>query len=670
MRAVVVHGHYYQPPREDPWIEVVEAEATAAPSHDWNERIERECYRAVTAARVPTVDGRIARIENALAWTSFDVGPTLLNWLEREAPDTYAQILAADRASRVRLGFGNALAHPYHHVILPLASRRDKVTEVRWGIADFRRRYGRAPEGFWLPETAVDAETLDVLAAEGIAFTVLAPHQVARPPARGMPGRYRTASGRELSVCIYDGPLSHDVAFGSALEDGVAWARRLLAGADDRPSVVAVATDGETFGHHHRFGEMALVRMLAEVREARGATLSNFAAILAAHPPAEEVQLVEPSSWSCVHGVERWRGDCGCRTAPEKGWHQRWRAPLRAAVEWLGGELHAVYARDGGALFAEPWAARDAYAASFGTPGRSDTSFVGEHAARPLSDAESVRARELLEMERDALRMFTSCAWFFDDLGGLEPLQVLRYAARAIELAGPEAARLDTGLALRLAGAVSNDPVVGDARRIYLDHARPALPPVARVAASYAAARRVVPGWPADRAYCYAAAERGDRIGLTHLRTGRTWSAQVGVQRSGELQVAVRVGMPGAKPVTLQVAELFERERGAVRAALTAALAARALAPDDTTALQAGAAGAAEVYARALMRAVRVLMAGGAEAPTGDVTALLDLFALQCWPVPFEVQTQFWRWWSALPAGEAHTLASLARRLGFATEVD
>jgi hypothetical protein len=668
VRAVVVHGHYYQPPRDDPWLEAVEAEATAAPYHDWNERIERESYRAVTAARVPSADGRIARIENALAWTSFDVGPTLLLWLEREAPDTYAQILAADRASRDRLGSGNAIAHPYHHIILPLATRRDKTTEVRWGIADFRRRFGRAPEGLWLPETAADDETLDVLAEEGIAFTVLAPNQVAKPPAHGFPGRYRTAAGREIAVFIYDGPLSHDVAFGTALQDGVAWARRLLAGPEKAPSVVAIATDGETYGHHHRFGEMALARMLAEVHGARGAALTNFGALLAAHPPAEDVTLVAPSSWSCVHGVERWRSECGCQAAPEKGWHQRWRAPLRQAVEWLAGELHAVYEREGGALFADPWAARDAYGASFGPLGEAEAGFAGTQAARGLSDAEAVRARELLEMERDALRMFTSCAWFFDDIGGLEPLQVLRYGAHAIELAGAEAARLETGFARRLGDAVSNDPAVGDARRIFLDRARPALQPVARVAASFAAARRIVPGWPADRAYCYAIADGGDRVKLTHRRTGRSWAFQTSVQRSGELHLAVSVVAPGGALHTLQVADLLERERSAVRATLTASLAARALAAEDTVALAAGTADAAAVYARALARALRVLAAGGDATRTGDVTALLDLFALQGWPVPFDAQTGFWRWWSALPVADARALATLARRLGFSAE--
>jgi hypothetical protein len=666
VRAVVVHGHYYQPPRENPWLEVVEAEPNAAPYHDWNVRIERESYRAVTAARLPGPGGRIARIENALEWTSFDFGPTLLDWMEREAPATFARILAADGASLGRLGHGNALAHPYHHVILPLSSRRDKTTEVRWGIADFRRRFGRAPAGLWLPETAVDDETLDVLAEQGIAFTVLAPHQVQGAPAHGLPGRYRTGGGREIAVFVYDGALSHDVAFGSALEDGVAWAGRLLAAGAADPAVVAVATDGETYGHHHRFGEMALARMLEEVRRRGAATLTNFAAVLEAHPPTERVALVAPSSWSCVHGVERWRADCGCRTAPERGWHQRWRAPLRDAVELLAGELHAVYEREAGALFADPWAARDAYGEHLGPRGEPDPGLLASLAPRPLTEEEGVRARELLELEHNALRSFTSCAWFFDDLGGLEPLQVLRYAARAIELSGAEAPRLEAGLLRRLAGAESNDPEVGTGRRIYVESARPSVPPVVRVAASYAAARRVVPAWEPDRAYGYDVAGDGDRLCLTHRRTGRAWVLDVTVERPTEIRVAVRVGAPGATPVGFEVADLLERERDAVRAALTAAVAPRTLTADESTALQAGAIGLSDVFEAALARALGALAEGGSPSADARLSDLLDLYSVRGWPVPFDVQTAFWHWWSALPAAEARAQAPLARRLGFA----
>jgi hypothetical protein len=667
VRAIVVHGHYYQPPREDPWLEYVEVEPNAAPFHDWNQRIERECYRAVTAARLPGRGGLIARIENALEWTSFDFGPTLLDWMEREAPETYADVLAADRASRDRLGYGNAVGAPYHHVILPLASRREKAAEVRWGIADFRRRFGRVPEGMWLPETAVDDETLDVLAEHGILFTILAPHQVDRPPAHGLPGRYRTEGGREIALFGYDGPLSHDVAFGPAIEDGVAWARRMLAGAGAEPSVAAVATDGETYGHHHRFGEMALARMLAEVRRAPAAELTNFAAVLARHGAAQRLGIVAPSSWSCVHGVGRWRSDCGCRVAPERGWHQRWRAPLREAVDWLAGELHAFFEREAAGLLADPWAARDAYAESFGALGEPDPGFIRNHAGRALSDGEAVRAGELLELERNALRLFTSCAWFFDDVGGLEQLQILRYAARAIELTGPDAPRLETGFERRLAGAVSNDPAIGDARRMYLERARPRVPVPVRVAGSYAAVRCVAPGRISDRAYCYDVSDGGDRIALTHRRTGREAVFDVSVRHSGGARLSVTVApVAGVGSVTLEAGDLLEREREAIAAALTAAVVVRTLAPDAAQRLGSGAATLAEVSEQALLRAVRALAHDRSPQTLAAVFDMLDLFELRGWPVPFDAQTAFYRRRSSLPPEDARALAPLALRLGLA----
>ena len=668
MRAVVLHGHYYQPPRENPWLEVVEAEASAAPAHDWNARIERESYRAVAAARVAGRDGRIARIVNALEWTSFDFGPTLMNWLEREAPATYAAVLAADAAGRARLGHGNAIAHPYHHIILPLASRRDKVTEVRWGIADFRRCFGRDPEGFWLPETAVDDETLDVLAEHGIAFTVLAPHQVQGAPPHGLPGRYRTGGGRTLALFAYDGALSHEVAFGPALQDGVAWAGRLLAAGPEDPSVVSLATDGETFGHHHRFGEMALARMICEVQRRRGVVLANFAAVLAAHPPVQDVRLVAPSSWSCAHGVERWRSDCGCRTVPERGWNQRWRAPLRHALEWLAHELDAVYERDGAPLLGDPWAARDAYGERSGPYNAPDPGFVASVAPRPLADAEAKRARQLLEMERDALRLFTSCAWFFDDLGGLEPLQVLRYAAHAIELAGPDGVRLEAGFVRRLAKAMSNDPKIGSGRRIYARRAKPSVPPVARVAASWAVAREAVPGWEPGRLYGYDVVPESDGLRITRRRTGRAWTLAVTVERQGTARVGARVAEPDGTAFTFAVADLCERERDAVRDALTSAAADRALDADARARLVAGAAEAAGVFGTALERATQGLAAAGGGAGTDALAELLDLFELRGWPVPYDAQTAFWRWWSALPPEEARWHGALARRLGFASE--
>jgi len=438
-RSIVIHGHFYQPPRDDPWTGTIPLESSAAPFHDWNERIERECY---------------APVAPSLASLSFDFGPTLLAWLEGHAPETYAAVLAADRVSVARYdGHGSAIAMPYHHTILPLSPRRDKVTEVRWGIADFRRRFAREPEGMWLPETAVDDETLDVLAAAGIRFTILAPHQVERAPALGLPSWYRTAAGRRIALFLYDGPISHDVAFGPLVRDAAAWTQRLTAAPSD---LVAVATDGETYGHHHKGGDVVLARVLEQLAGRSDMRVENFAAFLDRHPPQEDIRLVAPSSWSCPHGVERWRAECGCRVAPERGMHQRWRAPLRAALDWLAAELHAVFEREGKPLFGDPWAARDAY-----DPVRPNP----PHPPNPL-----------LELERHALRMFTSCGWFFDDIAGIESVIVLRSAARAIELAGafppPGAAWLETGLLERLALAPSNDPAVGSGRELYLERVK------------------------------------------------------------------------------------------------------------------------------------------------------------------------------------------------------
>ncbi|AHG87964.1 Protein of unknown function DUF3536 [Gemmatirosa kalamazoonensis] len=435
MHSVVIHAHFYQPPREDPWFEEIEREPDAEPYHDWTARVAAESYRGVVAARVLDGEGRIRRVVNALAYTSFDVGPSLLAWLARRMPTVHDAIVAADRESRARVGHGNALAHPYDHVVLPLLGRRDKVTTVRWGIADFVRRFGRAPEGMWLPETGVDDETLDVLAEQGIRFTVLAGHQVTDAPPDGAPGLYTTASGREIALFVYDGKRSADVAFGGLLRDGRRMAEQLAeetAPADgdsaDSGRLVAIATDGETYGHHHRFGDMALAAAVDILERDRRVRLENFAAYLARHPATRPVGIVAPSAWSCGHGVDRWRLDCGCRVEP--GTQQRWRAPLREAVDGLTADAHALFEREGPAVLGDPWAARDRYEA-------------GENGERgplprgaPTPDASEVRARALLEMERHVLRANTSCAWFFDDLARPEPRIVLRAAARVIELAG------------------------------------------------------------------------------------------------------------------------------------------------------------------------------------------------------------------------------------------
>ena len=471
--SVVFHGHFYQPPREDPWTDQVPREASAAPYHDWNERILAECYRPVTEARILDHEGRIADILNTLEWMSWDAGPTLLRWLAREAPDTYGAFLEADRRSLERTGFGNALAAPYHHVILPLASRREKVTEVRWGMEDFRRRFGREPDGMWLPETAVDHETLDVLAAEGIAFTVLAPDQLEEVPAHGRPGVVRLSRGRSIAVFPYDGGLSHGVAFGSLLGDAQAWYREVVERAE-RPGteLVSLATDGETFGHHHPWSEMALAATLVGLERGRKVRLEGYASFLARSPATEKVTLVAPSSWSCAHGVDRWRKECGCKMAPHVESQQAWRPVLREALDELAADLHALFDREASHLFEDPWAVRDAFGSVLDAGPATRHAFVRRRARESLSDAEVERALTLLEVERDALRMFTSCGWFFDDLAGLEPLQVLRYAAHALDLLGPAADAWEDRIRAGLAAARSNDPEAGDGRRLWDERVR------------------------------------------------------------------------------------------------------------------------------------------------------------------------------------------------------
>ena len=376
-RYVVVHGHFYQPPRENPWLERIEAQESAWPKHDWNERVTDECYAPNAHARILGPRGRIEAITNNYARMSFNLGPTLLSWMEEARPDVYRAVLEADRDSASRFdGHGAAMGQVYNHMILPLANRRDKVTQVRWGVRDFTRRYGRPPEGMWLAETAVDTESLEVLAEHGILFTVLAPHQCARVKRPGgawedvsgqrvdprRPYVTELPSGRSIALFFYDGPISRAVAFERLLDDGHRFAERLLGAfvrGSDEPQVVHIATDGETYGHHHAYGEMALAVALARFEHEPDVRLATYGQLLELHPPTWEAEIVERTSWSCVHGVERWRADCGCNSGT--GWHQKWRAPLRTSLDWLRDALMPYYEREAAKLLVDPWEARDAY---------------------------------------------------------------------------------------------------------------------------------------------------------------------------------------------------------------------------------------------------------------------------------------------------------------------
>ena len=554
-RYICVHGHFYQPPREDPWLEAIELQDSAYPYHDWNERVNAECYAPNATSRILNEAGSIVRIVNNYARMSFNFGPTLLAWMEPNAPDVYQAVLRADVESQEHCGgHGSALAQAYNHVIMPLANTRDKVTQVEWGIRDFRRRFGRDPEGMWLPETAVDLETLEIMAARGIRFTILAPHQAGRIRPLGSASaawqdvteggldvtcayRQNLPGGRSIAIFFYDGPLSRAVAFEGLLRDGKVFAERLLSRFHDSraPQLVNIATDGETYGHHHRHGDMALAYALHRIDGSAAARLTNYAEFLERFPPTMEVDVREDTSWSCVHGVERWRSDCGCHTGGQAGWNQQWRAPLRAALDWLRDCLVPLYEGAARELVTDPWAARDDYieVITDRSPETVDE-FLTRHAAGPLDREAKVRLLKLLELQRHALLMYTSCGWFFNELSGIETVQVISYAGRAVQLASELFGQdLEPEFTALLEKARSNRPDQGDGAEIFDANVKPAMVDLLKVGAHYAAASLFEPYADRTRIYCYTVVQRaremreaGDArlvIGRSRIASNITW---------------------------------------------------------------------------------------------------------------------------------------------------
>ncbi|MBW3578130.1 MAG: DUF3536 domain-containing protein [Actinobacteria bacterium] len=556
-RYVCVHGHFYQPPRENPWLGSIEAQDSAYPYHDWNERITAECYATNAASRVLDDTGRIAHVINNYGRISFNVGPTLLAWMARAAPDIHQAIVDADHDSQKRFsGHGSALAQAYNHVIMPLANPRDRRTQVSWGVADFRHRFGRDPEGMWLPETAVDLDTLEALAEHGIRFTILAPHQVRRVRRIGERSfadvtadevdtsvAYRVAlpSGGRLAVFVYDGPISRAVAFEGLLSDGRLLAGRLVGAFRDHggPQLVHIATDGESYGHHHRHGDMALAFALHQLQAAPDVELTNYGEFLERYPPRHELQIAGDTSWSCTHGVERWRSDCGCGGDGRPAWDQGWRAPLREALDWLRDEVNGHFERRAGLTLADPWAARDAYIRVVLDRSAAGV-FLDDHAHRPLNDQERSQAWKLLELQRHAMLMYTSCGWFFDDLARIETIQVLQYAGRAIELAGEVLGiDLEGGFLDRLAHARSNDPAEGDGRDVYDRHVRPAMVGPAKVAVNHVVSS-LFDGQPRIPNYTVQR-ERGRTLtaGAARLAVGRVTVRSVITAEAARLECGV-----------------------------------------------------------------------------------------------------------------------------------
>jgi alpha-amylase/alpha-mannosidase (GH57 family) len=474
-KYVCIHGHFYQPPRENAWLETIEVQDTAAPFHDWNERINFECYAPNAAARILNTAGRITAIVNNYERISFNFGPTLLSWLDHNDPTTYQAIQAADRVAQKRFGgHGSAIAQVYNHLIMPLANARDRRTQVKWGLYDFAQRFGRPAEGIWLAETAVDLATLEELVDAGIKYTILAPRQAdaVRPPG----GEWQTVndridprrayrcdlpSGRSIALFFYDGNVSQGVAFEGLLNDGSRFAERIIntLDHDDTVQLAHIATDGESYGHHHKRGEMALAACLDYLDQHEGVTLTNYAQFLALFPPEWRVRIHENSSWSCVHGVERWRSDCGCHTGGEAGWNQAWRQPLREALDWLRDELELFYAQAARDIFKDPWQARDEYIQV--VLDRSEPTveaFFRQYARQPEPDKRTrIRALRLLEMQRNAMLMYTSCGWFFNEVSGLETQQILQYANRAMHLCGVlKGPALESAFVARLEKTPSN----------------------------------------------------------------------------------------------------------------------------------------------------------------------------------------------------------------------
>jgi alpha-amylase/alpha-mannosidase (GH57 family) len=475
---------------------MVERELGAAPYHDWNERIHSECYAPNAKAHIIGQHETIERRINNYEKISFNFGPTLLSWLESHHPETYSRILEADVISRqARGGHGNAIAQAYGHAILPLATDQDRLTQVVWGVADFRHRFGREPESLWLPETACDNRTLDLLIEQQLRFVILAPNQAARIRAAGgdwtsvengsidttKAYRYfhQDGSGRSIAVFFYDGPAARAIAFEKALVSSVALVA-VFKRAATRGPLVNVATDGETYGHHFKFGDLCLAHTLEIEAPDEGFFTTNYAQYLDQYPAQLEVQIDEGpdgkgTSWSCAHGVGRWFRDCGCHTGGEPGWNQAWRGPLRAGLNFLGNSAARYFESVGSNVFVHPWAARNASIELVLDKQRSREEFLNIQAGRRLSTSEQVQALTLLEMQRNALLMFTSCGWFFSDISGIETIQVMKYAARVIELLDELGAPSPRGAFLEmLAEAGSNLKDKGTGADIYRRYAEPA----------------------------------------------------------------------------------------------------------------------------------------------------------------------------------------------------
>ncbi len=507
-KYICLHGHFYQPPRENPWLNIVEIQDSAYPYHDWNHRINAECYARNSASRILDNKGKIKRIINNYSWMSFNMGPTLLAWMENDAPETYKDILQADKDSQERFsGHGSAIAQAYNHMIMPLANARDQETQVIWGIEDFKSRFGRMPEGMWCGETAMNTDTLEVMAKHGIKFTILSPYQALYTRKIGQeewgdatgakvdPKRVylcNLPSGNTINLFFYDGPASQGVAFERLLDNGEKFANRLTELFTDKDDVQLsnIATDGESYGHHHKHGEMALSYCLNSLEKNEDIQLTVYGEFLEKFPPTHEAQIIENTSWSCAHGVERWRSNCGCNTGGNLGWTQEWRGPLREAFDWVREKFIFLYENELKEFTDDPWDLRDKYIDVILERTEDNLNrFLNNHIKKNLSDDEKIKVLRLLEMQYHTMLMYTSCGWFFDEVSGIESMQDVFYAARAIQLAEMVSGENFEDEFIRLLEkAPSNLNQFGNAAVAYNQIVKPMMVDMIRVGAHYAVA--------------------------------------------------------------------------------------------------------------------------------------------------------------------------------------
>lgn len=526
-KFLTIHGHFYQPPRENPWLEAIELQDSALPFHDWNERINKECYNPNSVSKIVDSRNRILDIVNNYEHMSFNFGPTLLSWMEQFAPLTYERIIKADIESiGEHDGHGNAMAQVYNHIIMPLANENDKITQVKWGIRDFEYRYGRKPEGMWLAETAVDDDTLRVLEENGIKFTVLSPYQALKvrkegdkkwtdvswgniDPARSYRYYIKSAPGKFIDLFFYDGAISKSVAFDELLKDGNKFAKRLKDGISDcrdYPQLINIATDGESYGHHTKFGDMALAYVLQIKAKEEGFKITNYGEYLAKYRSDYEVDIKQASSWSCFHGVGRWKEDCGCSTGGHPGWNQKWRKPLRDALDYLRDELIKLFEDESPKYFINNcWDVRNRYIdVILDRSSLSVNKFQKENFLPNLSDEDKVKAMELLEIQRQAQLMYTSCGWFFSEISGIETVQIMKYAARAMQLAAVFTKKdFESRFTEILSGAKSNISEYGTGRDIFNNFVKPSIVTTKQVASLWAISSLYQDFEDEEDVYCY-----------------------------------------------------------------------------------------------------------------------------------------------------------------------